>query len=457
MKNSTRRILYTFAVTSIVVFSTSFAILMTLERMDYRNYLQGEYSKNIYELISSVENIKTELGKVAVTGSREQRMILFEEIFRHSTSANNELNSLPVSQRVTSDTSKLLSQVGDFSFVLVKSSSEGNDITEEDYESLDILRKEASSLLEDLNKTASDINKGRVSWGEIRKKTTSVLAKRSAESIENKFEAIQKQVVSYPALIYDGPFSDNIMEIEPLINKEKEVSEEEAIEIVKKAVGENRILDITSSEDKMSGEKNTISTFRFVIKVKDRDDGDIVCEVTKHGGKIFYLIDGRNIGQPKIEQEEVKEKANEYLSNLGYENMEPSYEMVYENSMIINYIYKDNDVSIYPDQIKLKIALDDGSIVGIEGEKYLVSHVKTRDNISPKISENEASLKVSERLNIQMVRLAVIPTETNKEVLCYEFYGTYGEDEYIVYINADNGYEQKIIQIINTNNGRLTM
>lgn len=45
----------------------------------------------------------------------------------------------------------------------------------------------------------------------------------------------------------------------------------------------------------------------------------------------------------------------------------------------------------------------------------------------------------------------------NKEVLCYEFGVTYNNDNYFIYINADNGYEQKILQIINTPNGQLTM
>jgi len=33
--------------------------------------------------------------------------------------------------------------------------------------------------------------------------------------------------------------------------------------------------------------------------------------------------------------------------------------------------YKQGEISIYPDQVKLKIALDDGSIIGIESEKFL--------------------------------------------------------------------------------------
>jgi len=65
MKMLKKRILYTSIVTIIVVFSTTFAILMFLERLDYRNYLQGQYSKNMYDLVSSVQNIRVEFRKVS--------------------------------------------------------------------------------------------------------------------------------------------------------------------------------------------------------------------------------------------------------------------------------------------------------------------------------------------------------------------------------------------------------
>ena len=119
--------------------------------------------------------------------------------------------------------------------------------------------------------------------------------------------------------------------------------------------------------------------------------------------------------------------------------------------------YKQGDIAIYPDQVKLKIALDDGSIIGIESEKFLVSHVEKREMISPKISEAKAREKVGTRLKINKVSLAIIPTQMNKEVLCYEFLGSYKGKDFIVYINASTGYEQKIMEIIDTPNGKLTI
>jgi spore germination protein len=456
MQMTKKRIIYTIAVTIIVVFSTTFAILMALERTDYRNYLQGEYSKNMYELITSVENIRVNLSKVAITNSREQKIVTFEEIFRYSATANDKLHSLPIPQQNIENTSKFLSQVGDFCYSLVRSSTEGKDLTDKDYNNIDNLKQQSLKLQNDLNVALADINEGRVKWGEIRQKASGVFAKGNEQGISTQFADIQKQISQYPTLIYDGPFSDNVMDIKPKVIAQPEVSLADATNIAYKAIGRDKIDKIES----LSNEgKSKIPSYRFNVTMKNRSakQNTIICEVSKNGGKVVYLLDNRLINNPTMDIKKGIDIGGKYLQNLGYKNMVSTYSLRYENTAIINYIYKQDNIVIYPDQIKLKIALDDGSIIGIESEKYLVAHEDSRKLSAARISQVDAQSKVSKRLNITTTRLAVIPTETNTEVLCYEFEGNYKTDKFIVYINAETGYEQRIIQIINTPNGELTM
>ena len=74
--------------------------------------------------------------------------------------------------------------------------------------------------------------------------------------------------------------------------------------------------------------------------------------------------------------------------------MEPTYTLNYENTAVVSYVYNQGEVAIYPDQVKLKIALDDGSIIGIESEKFLVSHVEKRQIPTPKITVAKAQERV---------------------------------------------------------------
>ncbi len=452
---SKKRIIYTLLATLIVVFSSTFAILMTLERTDYRNYLQGQYSKNIYELLTAVDNIQDNLSKSAVVDDKNQRMLIFEEIFRYSTMASDRLHSLPIPQERVNETSKFLIQVGDFCYTLVRNSVSGEEITEEQLIAIDDLSDQSYELRENLNGLLQEINEGKVKWGEIRKKATGVLPKSEEDVVGEKFQNIQKQVAQYPALIYDGPFSENILEVEPKVNEEAEVSIEEAKDLLKKALANRDIKDI---KEKNSESNTKIESYGFNVTVNGRDEKEnIVCDISKRGGKVIYIMDNKALNKPNIDLEKSIEIGKEYLESLGYENMKPTYTLKYEDNVTINYVFTIDDILVYTDQIKLKIALDDGDIIGMEADKYLVSHTKSREIPTININADEGKKNIGKRLELKDIKLVIVPGEMNKEKLCYEYSGTYRDDEYKVYVDAVSGNFERIIKIINTANGKLAI
>ena len=136
--------------------------------------------------------------------------------------------------------------------------------------------------------------------------------------------------------------------------------------------------------------------------------------------------------------------------------MKETYYLKEEGIVTINYAYTENGVVIYPDLIKVKVALDNGEILGMETSGYLNNH--TERNLSDvKINKEEAKKTLNKELDIQSEGLAVIPTEWESEILCYEFKGKVEDKEFLVYINAENGREEDILIITDTPNGILTM
>jgi len=75
----------------------------------------------------------------------------------------------------------------------------------------------------------------------------------------------------------------------------------------------------------------------------------------------------------------------------------------------------------------------------------------------PVLAAREAILRAGTSLEIQRVRLALIPTDNRGEQLCYEVTGAKGSDTYMAYINAKTGREEEIFKIIDTANGPLVM
>lgn len=167
------------------------------------------------------------------------------------------------------------------------------------------------------------------------------------------------------------------------------------------------------------------------------------------------LFFDRVVEENKISQEEANEKGKEFLEAHEFANMRENYYMKEENIVTINYAYEQDGVIMYPDLIKVKVALDDGEILGIETTGYLNSHTE-RELVNEEISIEEARENINENLEITSERKAVIPTKWKSEILCYEFQGKVNDKEFLVYINVETGVEEDILVILNTPGGTLT-
>ena len=177
--------------------------------------------------------------------------------------------------------------------------------------------------------------------------------------------------------------------------------------------------------------------------------------VAKKGGHVVYLNYNREVENEIISKEEANEKALKFLEERGYTNMKETYYLTQQGIVTINYAYQQGEVICYPDLIKIKIALDDGEILGFESTGYLNCHT-TRNLDENKISVDQAREKINKNLEISNERLAIIPTEYDTEIYCWEFQGKINDNEFLVYINANTGKEEDILVIINTPNGTLT-
>ena len=164
----------------------------------------------------------------------------------------------------------------------------------------------------------------------------------------------------------------------------------------------------------------------------------------------------RNVNSEIISQEEANQRGKDFLNNREFKNMKETYFLKQDGIVTINYAYTQNDVVVYSDLIKVKVALDNGEVLGIETTGYLNNH-SDRDVSKIKISKEEAKKTLNKGLNVMSEGLAIIPTEYKTEILCYEFKGKVEDREFLVYINAENGREEDVLIITNTPNGTLTM
>ena len=136
--------------------------------------------------------------------------------------------------------------------------------------------------------------------------------------------------------------------------------------------------------------------------------------------------------------------------------MKATYYLEVENMITINYAAVQNNITLYPDLVKVKIAMDDGEVCSAETTGYIFNH-KQRTDITATISIEEAKNVLNKNIEIKSEGMSIIPTDSKSEVLAYEFKGKINDKDFIIYINAKTGEEEEVLLIINTPGGTLTM
>ena len=119
------------------------------------------------------------------------------------------------------------------------------------------------------------------------------------------------------------------------------------------------------------------------------------------------------------------------------------------NTGVFNFVTSENNIRIYPEAIKIKVALDNGNIIGFSAEEYLKSLNDAREVEKPVLTSEQARAKVNPNFKIMEERQSIIINDLNKEVLCYEFLGTIENDTYRIFINAKDGVEEEVEKLKN--------
>ena len=436
----------------IILIGIIIALGYNLNKKNKESILANEnlYNQSLYELIYYMDNVQNYLAKSTISNSATHGAETLTNLWREANLAQTYLSMLPMQAQELENTEKFLNQVSDYSYSLSRKNIQGEKLSDDDLKNLEELHKYSMQINNVVNQISFDLNAGNMKWSDLTGEKNVNFAQQVSTDF-NFADTLEENLHQYSGLIYDGAYSEHIVSVEKRGLKGDKISEEDAKKKAVEFVGENNIEEISSLG---YSEKAAVPAYTFTIKNKNQEN--ITISISETGGSIVYMTSDREVSVENLTYEQANEKGIEFLNQKGFDNMKQTYYLKNEGVITINYAYQQDGVLMYPDLIKLKVALDNGQILGIETTGYLNNHTQ-RDVLKVKITKEQAKEKLNKNLNIQSETLAIIPTEWKTEKLCYEFKGKVEETEYLVYINAENGEEEQILIITNTPNGVLTM
>ena len=425
-------------------------IILWKKQAEYRQASENSYNMAFYELVDYVENVETYLAKSVVSSTPEHGAETLTNLWREANLAQSYLSRLPIESQELENTEKFLNQVSDYSYSLSRKNIYNEKLSDDDLKNLKELHTYSVELENTLNQLSEDLNSGRFEWGELTKKGTVAFAQQVDNISKESFSNMEENFHEYSGLIYDGAFSEHLTNNEKKGLTGEDIEEDVAKQKVEEFIGKNNVKEIQCLG---YSENATIPVYDF--SVINNNDETINISISKKGGHVVSMNANRDVKAETISQEEANVKGKEFLESKGFTSMKETYYLKQDGIVTINYAYNQEGVVMYPDLIKVKVALDNGEVLGIETTGYLNNHT-IRDLKKVKITREQAKKDLNKDLEIISEGMAIIPTEWKTEILCYEFKGKVDEKEFLVYINGDNGREEDVLVFTITRNGTLT-
>lgn len=438
-RNAVRVISFCVAAAFVAV---GFAVRTKLDSKRYRLEIENSYSRSLDELNAGVNNISVILEKAQYVTSAKQISNMAAQLLSEAETAKAALSQLPAGSGELTILNRFLSQVGNYAMSVSKSLVGGGELSDEYSTNITALRDTAKKISEAISNSSISYNNPSSWAAEIDKKLDDAV---QPDSLGGSLDELEESLSDYPTLVYDGPYSDHILEKEPqMIKNAEKVSESDAI----KKAAETAECDIDSLKFEESI-KGKIPSYRF-------SGNNVTVTVSESGGYAVYMRKSRTIGDSILEYRQALDKAKRYLEKIGMSGFTETYFFTDEGVCVINFAYLDGKTICYTDLVKVGVAMDTGEIMLYEASGYLTNHTD-RAFETPAVSADEAAQRVSDKLKIRETALALIPTDSAGEVRCYEFVCEAGDgQEILVYINALNLDEERILILLKSDGGTLT-
>lgn len=437
--------LYSFSLILILVLAGGCAYYYN-EANRYRTIVENSYRRSIGELSELMTDTANTLTKGLYAGTPGQLSAISAALWRNSGAAKAALSAIETNDLRLESAYRFLSQVGEYTMTLSKKAAAGQAITAEETKSLEEMLAYAETLSQKIYEVEEELRNGTLNL------TRAALPEpMQAQEADAPLDAgpldESLAIEGYGKLIYDGPFSDHMLEITPKMTENAaEISADRALLTAQKASG-------SAALARTDDENSHMPSYCF-------EGEGIYAGVTKKGGYLTYLIIDRELGEARLDPKQAVSLAASYLTTLGIEGMKATYYETSNGICTVNFAFAQDGVLCYPDLVKVGVALDNGQIVDVDARSYLVNHHERELPAGDALLLPEEAQKSlgSALAEVTLNGLAVIPTDGANEKLCYEYHAA-GRDGHnlLLYVNAETGEEEQILILIETENGVLTV
>ncbi|GAE28995.1 germination protein YpeB [Halalkalibacter hemicellulosilyticus] len=402
---------------------------------------ENNYQRAFHELAYYIDQIEDQLGASLAMNTRRQLTPALAEIWRVTSLAHEMIGQLPLNFVDIGKTEEFLFKMGRFSYRTSIRDLDKDPLTDEEYETLEKLYDYSKEIRQELRKAQALMLQQDGRWLDVEQALEQTEEAKENEVVTN-FEVMNKAIEGYSETDWGvslAAIDDLNGELKRALEEGEEISEAEAKD---KALSFLNMNEQTEVDISKTG--NGLEYPAYSIVINDPNHGsNYYMDMSVYGGEPLWFLQDRQVSETNKSLNEAAEAGSKFLKKQDKPSMQLVDSKQYNSLAVLEYVHLEDNVRVYPDQITLEVALDDNDILGYHAISYLINH-KERDIPDPEISMEEALDNVNPRLEIMEDHIAVIENDLGEEVLCYEFFGVIDNDTYRIFINAEDGEEEKV-------------
>ena len=407
---------------------------------DMQADMASVHAESLYELNSIFDNLDADLARAQASSSATDRVRVLSDIAIESQTAETVLERLPLDIQMTEQMASFINKMGDSAKGMLYTVANGGELSSSQIATLKYMYETNGKIKAELNELIATVD-GKDLLSAMRGKSS---------SIGDRFSNIQNNTYEVPKGIQDGPFADSVDKTNPRALKGlSEISASEAEDLAKKYFSD---YNVTKAHCTGEAVANALTVYNVNIST---DDGEMLVQLSKLGGKVVSFDSFKDCSKHNFSIERCLDIAEDFLSSIGYDGLKAVWTSENGTTCNLNFAPVQGGAVLYPDLIKVKVCEERGIVTGVEALSYVLNHGE-RNIAGASISKAQARENINGNIEVTSSRLALIPFDGG-EVLCYEFFGSLGNNEYYVYVDAQTGEEVEVLTVIGTAQGKALM
>jgi spore germination protein len=397
----------------------------------------NQYQRAFHEMTDHLVSLQNQLGQtIALSEGSPLHRRGMMKIWQIASEARAEINQLPLANGKLDATEQLLANLQQFAYRVAVRPQSSSSLQQQDVRLLHALHKQAQTVVTDVQALQNTIFTKQLHWLDAERWWAQENSKAKPHGIVAGITAMNDRVNGFKALTWGEEESSANLTAKKLSGKP--VSD---ADIRQKAMAFAHVDQKAIRALQHQGQKSELPTVSITVQKDKQSTAQL--EYTVKGGHLLSYSVERPIAKPQWTMQKAIQQAEKFGQQHGFGTLETIGVDRYDDTLHIQLAKVTQNVTIYPQQIMMTVALDDGEVVQIDATPYWLEQHPRKMN-PPTWTAQKAKARLQPEMQVTSTTLALLRNEQKQEVLCYEFVGSIHGETYKVHINANSGEEEGI-------------